>query len=284
MPWENKIALVTGAYSGIGRQIARQLAERGFDLFLTGRNGQALEGLTQALELDFPQRQFIAAVADLSDYASIRALAQDVHIKVPRLDMVVHNAGTAVDGLELSPQGQDVHFEVNTAAPYLLTLSLEDLLHDGAQIVLVGSSAMRMNRKLDLGELVHPRRFVRFRLYALSKLAGAAAMLSLSRVYEERGICVRIVDPGPAKTAMSQSPAVPGWFRAFRGLFKSPTAAAQRIVSAATKPDHATLNGAYFERGRPTRLFYPLSDIALQDAVALAIRDAAARRQSEPAA
>jgi hypothetical protein len=80
---------------------------------------------------------------------------------------------------------------------------------------------------------------------------------------------------------MSESLAIPAWFRAFRGLFKSPAAAAQRIVSAATDPKYAALSGVYFERGRPTRLFHPLSDTTLQDAVALAIRDVTAQRQPE---
>lgn len=274
MSSKSRTALVTGAYSAIGEQIARQLAQSGYDLVVTGRDPRILKDLRADLAESFPDRNVRALAADLSDHGSIEGLVGAIRKDVKRLDAVVHNAGVALDRLQTSSAGNDVHFEVNTVAPYLLTVRLSDTFRQGTQIVLVGSSAMRMIRKPDLAELVTPTRFVRFRPYALSKLAGAAAMMALSRDLSERGALVRVCDPGPTRTAMSESRAIPGWFRAFRRLFKSPGEGASRILAPMFDPKYASLNGIYFERGRPARPFPLLSNTQFQRNVIAAIDEA----------
>ncbi|MCZ4346173.1 SDR family NAD(P)-dependent oxidoreductase [Devosia neptuniae] len=270
--FHQKMALITGAYSAIGREIASQLATKGYDLVLAGRNGDSLAALERELKTRFPERGVSSHVVDLGDHASIGALAAKMRKTGTQLELLIHNAGLALRGLRQSPQGNDLHFEVNAAAPFLLTEGLRDLLRPGSTVVLVGSSAMRMARKLDLEELMHPRRFRTFRPYTLSKLAGAAAMLHLERQLRADNIAVNIVDPGPTKSAMSTSAAIPGWFRLFRPLFKAPASAAQRVVAVATAGSDQS--GRYFERGKPMPLFAPLGDKAVQDTVAEGIRQA----------
>jgi NAD(P)-dependent dehydrogenase (short-subunit alcohol dehydrogenase family) len=270
--WGARIAIVTAAYSGLGRHVAMQLAQQGYDLVLANRDAARSGALANQLRAQFPHRRIEQIEVDLADHADMRRAAGIVCELVPHIDLLVHNAGLVMDGLHRSPQGNDLHFEVNTVAPYFLTVLLREPLANAPRASVV--PARRRARRMDTANLAWPARFKRFAPYATTKLAGAAAMLSLARALAVDGTLVRIVDPGPSRTAMANNRGVPGWFRMFRPLFKTPAAAAARVVAAATMPDLAILSGVYLERGKVARLFAPLNDMGAQDTIAAMIERA----------
>jgi NAD(P)-dependent dehydrogenase (short-subunit alcohol dehydrogenase family) len=91
-----KTVLVTGANKGIGREVARQLAERGFHVFIGARNARA--GRTAAQDLAKEGRKSTFLEIDVSDDASVKAAAREFARQSDHLDVLVNNAGVIVDG------------------------------------------------------------------------------------------------------------------------------------------------------------------------------------------
>ncbi|MFC3800857.1 SDR family NAD(P)-dependent oxidoreductase [Cohnella sp. GCM10012308] len=261
-----KVAVITASYSGIGSEVCKQLAQEGFDLILIGRDRARMETQSRALGILAPAISIRTVTADLSDHGQIREAARQTSEAGAKIDLLVHNAGILLDGVRLSPQNQDLHYEVNTFAPYLLTELLRPRLRAAGRsvVVAVGSSAMKMARKLELAELPSPRKFKKFKPYAQSKLAVAAAFFAMADDYAKDGIALRVADPGMNRTAMSKNPGVPRLFRMLSFLFQSPDGGARRIVDAATNPGFGARGGIYIEKGRIARTPPPVKDPAVQ--------------------
>ena len=132
--------LITGATSGLGRYLARQLAGSGWQVLAHGRDPARVADLTAELG-DSAQ----GYVADLAWLGGVRELAALVRAEVPRLDVLVNNAGIGFgapgEGRQVSADGHELRFAVNYLAPVLLTRLLVPLLTTSApsRIVNVGS-------------------------------------------------------------------------------------------------------------------------------------------------
>jgi NAD(P)-dependent dehydrogenase (short-subunit alcohol dehydrogenase family) len=132
--------LITGATSGLGRYLARQLAGSGGQVLAHGRDPARVADLTA--ELGGDARGYVADLASLGD---VRDLAAQVRAEVPRLDVLVNNAGIGFgapgEGRQVSADGHELRFAVNYLAPVLLTRLLMPLLTASApsRVVNVGS-------------------------------------------------------------------------------------------------------------------------------------------------
>ena len=119
--------LITGATSGLGRYLARQLASSGWQVLAHGRDLARVADL--AAELGRGAR---GCVADLGSLGDVRELAALVRAEVPRLDVLVNNAGIGFglpgEGRQVSADGHELRFAVNYLAPMLLTRLLVPLL------------------------------------------------------------------------------------------------------------------------------------------------------------
>jgi NADP-dependent 3-hydroxy acid dehydrogenase YdfG len=138
-----KLALVTGATSGIGASVAQILSASGVRVFLVGRNPQKLAAAARRI----PPRQLAGtALADLHSFADIKRLLSEVSRRITRLDVLVHCAGeyhgSGPGSLEC--ESLDLMFEVNVRAPYLLTHGLTPLLERAkGQIIFLNSSVVK---------------------------------------------------------------------------------------------------------------------------------------------
>src|SRR5690349_19937810 len=132
--------LITGATSGLGRYLAQELAGSGWQVLDHGRAPARVAGLTA--ELSGGARDY---GADLASIGQVRALASGVRAQVPRLDVLVNNAGIGFGapgwGRQVGADGHELGFAVNYIAPVLLTRLLVPLLTASApsRIVNVGS-------------------------------------------------------------------------------------------------------------------------------------------------
>ncbi len=127
--------LITGATSGLGRYLATQLAGSGWQVLAHGRDPARVADLTA--ELGGGARGYVADLAWLGD---VRELAALVRAEVPRLDVLVNNAGIGFGARQLT-DGHELRFAVNYLAPVLLTRLLVPLLTASApsRVVNVGS-------------------------------------------------------------------------------------------------------------------------------------------------
>lgn len=251
-----KTALVTGGTSGIGKEIARGLAERGASVIIAARDLE--RGRTAALDLTrsagLEPDRVTALRLDLADLASVRGFAAGLTRRVPRLDLLVNNAGAWFTDRHESPDGHELTFATNVLGPVLLTDLLEGSLRAagrGARIVNVVSSLAGHYDPEDLEW--SRRRFRGFRAYAQSKQALRMLTWGMAGRLAETGITVNAVAPGFVRTGFNRN--ARGFVAAFIGLSArlfavSPARGADTPLWAAVAPELAGVTGRYFEKRR----------------------------------
>lgn len=186
-----RVALVTGASSGIGRAVAVALAREGARICAVGRNPV---GLAQAVA-SVPERSAFSAVQlDLNAAGSADQLASQM-AAAGRLDILVHSAGALRENsmAESSIEDFDLQYATNVRAPYLLTQKLLPLLRASAgQVVFINSSAGLHARRAEIGQ------------YAATKHALRAVADSLREEVNASGVRVLSVYLGRTATPLQE--------------------------------------------------------------------------------
>jgi NAD(P)-dependent dehydrogenase (short-subunit alcohol dehydrogenase family) len=238
-----KVAVVTASYSGIGFELSRQLLRKGFQLAVLNRDANKTRHMIQHIKQEFPSAQIHSYTADLADHQAIRHACEKIAADFPEIDALFNNAGVLLPELRYSPQGNEMHFEINTVAPFMLMHLLKPQLANAqnAAVVTSGSGARRMARVLDVAQLKQPQSFKKMSgPYAQSKLAISTACAALEQEFGNAGIRLKVVDINPTKTQMAASDGMPGWIKPFKFLFASPEKTAQRLMDAAFGPQTPT--------------------------------------------
>ena len=273
-----KICLVTGATSGIGEATARGLAALGATVIVHGRDEDkgwhTIEALRQ-LVLSGQQRAqseppppVSFARADLASLAEVHRLADELGRTLPRIDVLVLNAGLACAQRSLTVDGYERTFAVNHLAPFLLTALLRGLLERSAaaRIVVVSSEAHR-RAHLDFDDLMLARGYDQLRAYSRSKLANLLFTRALARRLAGTALTSNALHPGVVRTAIfREAPALLRGVLATVGrlLLSSPDQGARTSLYLASSQEVAGRSGEYYIRSRPVRP----SDQALDDAAA----------------
>lgn len=197
-----KSALVTGANKGIGLEVARQLAQQGFFVYIGSRN--LASGLAAVETLNADGINTVEAIQlDVTDHESVKAARALIGEKTPVLDVLVNNAGIS-GGFSQSAldatieQFQDV-FETNLFGVFRVTQAFIDLLKKAPEprIVNVSTSMASLALAADLTNVNYPSRFV---VYQSSK--AALNMYTINLAYELRDTPVKVnaVCPGYTQT------------------------------------------------------------------------------------
>ncbi|MHA1549241.1 MAG: oxidoreductase [Alphaproteobacteria bacterium] len=185
-----RVAIVTGANSGLGYVTALALARGGASVVATARSpGRGKEAVARMVS-EQPSGEISFAHLDLADLGSIRAFADWFTARYQRLDLLINNAGVMIPpGRHETRDGFELQIGVNHFGHFALTgLLVERLLANaGARVVTVTSHAHWMGR-IDLEDLnFHTRRYSRMRAYAQSKLANLLFTYELQRRFEAIG-------------------------------------------------------------------------------------------------
>src|SRR5262245_1881413 len=256
-PLTGRTILVTGATSGIGLATAEALAGMGAAVIVHGRNADKAKRVVAGLIRATGNQQVSFVQADFALLADVRRLATDLNERLPRLDVLINNAGTAVVGrpLTLTGDGYEMTFAVNHLAPFLLTNLLLDKIKASApaRIVVVASEAHR-GVKLDLNDLMGERGGVGFRAYSRSKLANILFTRSLAKRLEGSGVTINAVHPGVVHTGLLSASTPPyklimimgGW------LMRSPQQGARTSIYLASSPEVEGRSGGYYADCRLT--------------------------------
>lgn len=192
----DQIILVTGSTSGLGREVARDLAAQGAHVIVHGRDMDRGSALVEEIERDGRgSARFYAA--DLASIEEVRAFAARILSDYDRLDVLVNNAGIWLPGSDvrrLSEDGHELHFAVNYLSGFLLTHSLLPLLADSApsRIVNVASASQT---PIDFGDVMLERDYNGSRAYAQSKLAQVMFTFDLARELEGSGVTANSLHP-----------------------------------------------------------------------------------------
>jgi NAD(P)-dependent dehydrogenase (short-subunit alcohol dehydrogenase family) len=241
-----RTAVVTGANSGIGLETAAALAARGARVVLACRNeGRARAAMATILGRT-PSAELELTLIDTADLDSVRTAAAHIAATVPRLDLLINNAGVAFAPRGASPQGVEIQFATNILGHFALTGLLVDrlLAAPSARVVSVTSLAHYAGR-LRVRDLGTPQRYTRVTAYAQSKLAVLLFTAELQRRMAAAGLSVRALaaHPGGARTELLR----PGIARALF-QFQSAAMGALPVLRAAVDP-HATGGACFAPRG-----------------------------------
>jgi NAD(P)-dependent dehydrogenase (short-subunit alcohol dehydrogenase family) len=190
-----RVALVTGSTSGLGRDVALRLAADGAHVILHGRSVERGEAVLREIEqTGTGSARFYRA--DFTSFAQVRALAEAILADYDRLDVLVNNAGfgSAPDERLTSEDGHEFRFQVNYLSPYLLTSMLLPLIRESAPARIVNVSSLAQ-QPIDWNDVMIEKNFSGGRAYGQSKLAQVAHTFDLHEQLKGTGIVVSALHP-----------------------------------------------------------------------------------------
>src|SRR5919106_4071638 len=278
-----KICLITGATSGIGKATAMGLANMGASVVMVGRD----QGKGEAVMAEIKQKSNNASVdlmlADLSSQEEIRRLADEFKEAYPRLDVLINNAGLFRSKRITTADGMEMTFAVNHLACFLLTKLLLDVLKASSPSRIVNvSSGDHSNGTIDFDDLQGEKGYKGPKAYSQSKLANVLFTYELARRLEGTGVTANCLHPG-AGVRTNLGSGVSGVFgltvRALRPLMKSPEKGAETSIYLASSPEVEGLSGRYFVKKGETRS----SDMSYDERLARRLWEVSAQLTKLPA-
>ena len=229
----SKIALVTGAGSGIGRTVARRLAQNGYRMVLVGRRQEPLDELARAVETES-----LEIAADVSDAGSVEILFTQIARRFGRLDLLFNNAGTSMKPTaleDLAPEEWDRVFATNARGVFLCTQ---------AAFKLMKSQRPRGGRIINNGSVSAATPRPNLIAYTASKHAVTGLTKSTSLEGRQYDIACGQIDIGNTATDMAHDMTT-GTLQADLSLKVEPTFDAEHVADAvlymANLPLHANV-------------------------------------------
>jgi NAD(P)-dependent dehydrogenase (short-subunit alcohol dehydrogenase family) len=246
-----RVAIVTGANTGLGFETARMLAAHGATVVLAVRNvekgRQAASRITGDIRVQ---------ALDLTSLDSIRSAASDLRAEHERIDLLINNAGVMYTPKETTADGFELQFGTNHLGHFALTGLLLDRLLPvaGSRVVTVSSIGHRMQAAIHFDDLQWDRSYSRTGAYGQAKLANLMFTYELQRRLTTHGSTIAVAaHPGFSDTDLTRN--VPAAFRLpvswLTPLLTQPAEkGALSTVRAATDP--GVLGGQYYGPGNRT--------------------------------
>jgi NAD(P)-dependent dehydrogenase (short-subunit alcohol dehydrogenase family) len=244
--------VLTGATRGIGRAAALEMAQRGAELAIVGRDRERVGATADEARAVGGGAPVHEHVADLARMDEVRQLAGELLDAHARIDVLVNNAGAMFTTRHITPDGYEQTFALNHLAPFLLTnLLLDRLVAANARVVTTASDAHRAG-VLDLDDLQSERRrFRQFSVYGMTKLCNILFTRELQRRHP--ALIANCAHPGTIRTGFGKNDGLLTrvGLTVAAPLLRSPKAGARPLVWLALDPAAGQLRGQYLEKGRP---------------------------------
>ena len=259
-----KVAIVTGANSGMGMATARALLDEGATVIMLCRSEKrGLEAYHKLLE-DGNSRTYLI-LCDLGDYDSIRSFSKQVHERFEKIDILVNNAGFISLDRQETKEGLERQFGVNHIGHFLLTTQLLDMMGEGARIVNVASGAHKTG-KIHFDDINLKKGFNVIKAYSQSKLANVLFTRELARRVASKGITVNCCHPGAVATNIGID-RESGFGKTITGMLKpfflTPEEGARTAIFLATDESVKDVTGEYFYKCKIARSSKRSQDIEL---------------------
>lgn len=261
---EEKIVIITGGNSGIGKATATELVRAGATVILACRDAVKADAAIEAIQNATGSNKIEFIPLDLSDLASIRTFTTNFLAKFSRLDVLINNAGVIYLRKNITENGFEAQFGVNHLGHFLLTNLLLDTLKKSAPSrVITVSSAMHFLGRIDFTSFYAENGYGPTTAYGQSKLANILFTKELASRLEGTGVTAYCLHPGAVSTNLFGE--LPKPLRKIADLFlTSPEKACQTSVYLAQEPGIETLSGSYFAAKKPARTAPQAKDANLQ--------------------
>ncbi|CAK4687820.1 hypothetical protein LEN26_009670 [Aphanomyces euteiches] len=206
-----KVAIVTGASSGIGLVTARELAKKHCHVILACRSKTKTEPVIKTIQEAAPEANVEFMELDLMSLKSVQAFTDAFKARGLPLHLLINNAGIAMVPFALTKDGIELQFGTNHIAHMALTLRLLPILETSAPSRIVNVSSMShawaSADGFDWDKINNPETYSTWRAYGLSKLANVLFTRELSRRLHARGIqnvYVNALHPGSVYTGIAE--------------------------------------------------------------------------------
>ena len=246
---KGKVCIVTGANSGIGRATAVGLAKMGATLIMLCRdNACGVEALNDIISVS-GNDSIELLIADLASQASIRQFVKDFKQKYDKLHVLINNAGVNYNRRNLTVDGLEMTFAVNTLAPFLLTYLLLDLLQSSAPARVINVASKMQSRKIEFDNLQGEKHFSFMQSYGQSKTALITLTYEFARRFGDKGVTFNCLHPGGVNTKIAKNlKGISGAIsRNTMKFFKSPEEGAETSLYLASSSEVGNFNGKFFE-------------------------------------
>ena len=254
---ESRVAVVTGASSGVGKAAAKALAAQGWHVIAHGRDPER----TAAAEMDIraaavPGARVDMLRGDLSLLSDTARMAKEIAQLTEKVHATLNNAGGVRSDLVITPEGNEATFAGNHLGHFLLTNRLMPLLRTAAagskpgtvRVLSVSSSGHEVCPGLQWDDLQLVRDWASAKSYCLAKLCNILFTRELARRVAPFGIVANAMHPGVVASNFANH-AEPG-MKSYMATLKSfsPEAGADTLVWLATAPEAGQVTGGYFHK------------------------------------
>ena len=258
----SRTIVITGASDGIGAAAAIQLQSLGHRVVIVGRSAEKTRQVAASVGADY-------FTADFADLSAVRALADELRGRYPRIDVLANNAGGVFGDRGRTKDGHEKTFQVNHLAPFLLTtLLMPTLVESSATVIQTSSIAARLYGRLDLDDLENDRRYSANKAYGDSKLENILFTKELDRRYRAHGVSAVAFHPGMIRSSFGSDTTSFGMKLVYanpigrRFLRSADEGADQLVWLAQTEAGVEWQPGAYYESRRVATRINPQSNDA----------------------
>ena len=244
---KNKIVLITGATSGIGKETALGLAKLGATIVFTTRDNLKGEKTKKELIVATNNKDIHMLKCDLASFESIKNCCKEYKSKYDKLHVLINNAGVWDFKRRESKDGIENIFATNYLAPFLMTNLLLDVLKKSSPSRIVNVTSGMHYGTINFEDIEFKQKFSGAKAYRQSKLGLILYTRLLAKKLEGTGVTVNTAHPGMNKTDLGRDA---GGFSKmiFKMMGKDPRVGAETSIYLASSSDVKNITGEYFAK------------------------------------
>ena len=245
-----KLCVITGATSGVGYEVAKELAKAGATLVFMVRDKKKVEKLCAELSENYKIETHYF-VADFSDLKQVRKATESILGNFPKIDVLINNAGVHMTTRQLTADGHEMAFCVNHLASFLITgLMLKRMVESApSRIIQINSEGHRFNG-LDINDLTWAnRRYKGIKGYGASKTAQLMTVWELNDLLKGRGVTINAMHPGAVKSNIgTNNGKLYNWYSKYivQPMLNDPKISGEAIYYLASSPEMEGVSGKFF--------------------------------------
>jgi retinol dehydrogenase 12 len=263
---KNKVIVITGGTSGVGKATVEKLSSFGSHVILIARNISKAQKVVEEIKKNFSDAKIDVIEGDLSSLQSISKAAEHIKSRYANVDVLINNAGGVFSKKEMTEDGFEWAFQINHLAHFLLTnLLLESLLKsEEPRVINLSSEAHRIG-SINFVNLNCEKKFRTWRQYGATKLMNILFAKGLANRFADKGLSAFSVHPGVVKTEFGANN------RGFLGYFNkmpfliTPEKGAETSIYLATQDIKKLNNGGYYKKSMISYSSLESQDIEVQN-------------------
>jgi NAD(P)-dependent dehydrogenase (short-subunit alcohol dehydrogenase family) len=249
MKLDGKTCLITGANSGLGLAIAKNLAVQGARVILVCRDSEKVEKTMEVIRTQTPAALLDGLVADLSSMSSIRSLIDQLNQNYGSLNILINNAAVMKMKREITPDGFESMFQTNYLAPFLLSTGLTGLLEKGKPSQIINIAVPSPKQRVNFCDLQFEQKFSSYSAFFQTKLYLLLFSLELSNRLAGSGVKVNCMEPGGFRSNLTrEAPGLIHWL--FRKVSPTAESASEYIQNFMEKADKTSMTGRVFSKDK----------------------------------